>query len=125
MEWAGLPQLVDECAQRWGLELGPPYEGGVGGWVAPATQADGTLVVLKVQFPHREAEHEADALRRWDGNGAVRLLDHDRERHALLLGAVRAGHAAGSVPTGCGTDGNHADRAKALGAGRGAVCAAG
>jgi streptomycin 6-kinase len=85
VEWPGLPKLVDECAQRWGLELGSPYEGGVGGWVAPATQVDGTPVVLKVQFPHREAEHEADALRVWDGNGAVRLLDHDRERHALLL----------------------------------------
>jgi streptomycin 6-kinase len=41
--------------------------------------------VLKIAFPHRESEHEGDALARWDGNGAVRLLAHDRERSALLL----------------------------------------
>jgi streptomycin 6-kinase len=41
--------------------------------------------VLKVFWPHREAEQEADALQRWDGDGAVRLLARDDERHALLL----------------------------------------
>jgi streptomycin 6-kinase len=47
--------------------------------------APGDEVVLKVQTPHRESEHEAAALKRWDGDGAVRLLAHDPERHALLL----------------------------------------
>ena len=41
--------------------------------------------MLKVQTPHRESEHEAAALELWDGNGAVRLLAHDPEQHALLL----------------------------------------
>ena len=41
--------------------------------------------MLKLQFPDRESEHEASALRAWDGRGAVRLLEHDPERHALLL----------------------------------------
>jgi streptomycin 6-kinase len=41
--------------------------------------------VLKIQFPHRESEHEAAALELWDGDGAIRLLAHDAERHALLL----------------------------------------
>jgi streptomycin 6-kinase len=50
-----------------------------------ATRADGEPVVLKLQYPHREAEHEAAALAQWDGNGAVRLLAHDPDRHALLL----------------------------------------
>jgi streptomycin 6-kinase len=47
--------------------------------------ADGDEVVLKVQTPPRESEHEAAALELWDGDGAVRLLAHDPERHALLL----------------------------------------
>jgi streptomycin 6-kinase len=47
--------------------------------------ADGDEVVLKVQEPHRESEHEAEALRLWDGEGAVRLLDHEPKEHALLL----------------------------------------
>lgn len=46
---------------------------------------DGTDVVLKIQFPHRESEDEAAALETWRGRGAVRLLAHDRDRHALLL----------------------------------------
>ena len=41
--------------------------------------------MLKVQRPHRESEHEAAALELWDGAGAVRLLRHDPEAHALLI----------------------------------------
>jgi streptomycin 6-kinase len=48
-------------------------------------------VVLKVQFPDRESEHEAEALRVWDGDGAVRLLEHDPDRRALLLERARPG----------------------------------
>ena len=33
----------------------------------------------------------AEALRRWDGDGAVRLLDHDDEHHALLLERLEPG----------------------------------
>jgi len=53
--------------------------------VVPATTADEEPVVLKVQFPHRESDHEALALALWDGDGAVRLLDHDPDHAALLL----------------------------------------
>lgn len=51
----------------------------------PAKLPEGTDVVLKVQFPDRESEREADALALWDGDGAIRLLAHDADRHALLL----------------------------------------
>jgi streptomycin 6-kinase len=46
---------------------------------------DGSEAVLKIQEPHRESEREAAALERWDGEGAIRLLAHDPEEHALLL----------------------------------------
>jgi streptomycin 6-kinase len=52
---------------------------------------DGERLVLKLQLPDREVEHEAEALRRWDGEGAVRLIDHDPERHALLLERLEPG----------------------------------
>jgi streptomycin 6-kinase len=54
--------------------------GGYCSFVAPAGET-----VLKVGFPHEESEHEGLALRLWDGDGAVRLLAEDPERHALLL----------------------------------------
>ncbi len=94
----GLPGLVEACAAQWGLDVGEPYEGGTSGLVAPATRGDGTPVVLKVQWPHREAEHEAAALRHWDGDGAVRLLDHDPGRHALLLEPCVPGIALAASP---------------------------
>jgi streptomycin 6-kinase len=53
--------------------------------VAPAVTATGEAVVLKVQEPHRESEHEADALRLWDGDGAIKLLDEEPVECALLL----------------------------------------
>jgi streptomycin 6-kinase len=66
--------------------VGEPFAGGVASvLLAPAVTADGQDVVLKVQRPHRESEHEAAALELWDGAGAIRLLDCDAEEHALLL----------------------------------------
>lgn len=70
-----LPALIDEVAFGWGLELGAPFlPGGQCAWVAPAHDSEGRDLVLKVGWRHREAEHEADALRLWDGDGAVRCF---------------------------------------------------
>jgi streptomycin 6-kinase len=80
-----VPELVDECVDAWDLRLGDPYPAGAAGYTVRADLADGTPTVLKVIFPHREAEHEAAALRVWDGEGAVRLLDYDEGRWAMLL----------------------------------------
>ena len=72
--------------ERHGLVVGEPFGGGVASiLVAPARTGDGQEVVLKVQEPHRESELEADALRLWDGDGAIRLLDEEPEECALLL----------------------------------------
>jgi streptomycin 6-kinase len=54
--------------------------------VVPAGDA-----VLKVGIPDDESLHEPAALRVWDGEGAVRLLDYDETRHALLLERCRPG----------------------------------
>jgi streptomycin 6-kinase len=79
-----LPSLVTELAAHWDLELGHPYEGSSVSWVAPARR-DGHDVVLKVQWPHRECEHEVSALVSWAGEGAVALLDHRPDHHAFLM----------------------------------------
>ncbi len=76
LEWlAALPRVVERIASEWGLELGQPYRpGGQCAWVAPARDRVGDELVLKVGWRHREAEHEVDALRFWDGDGAVRCF---------------------------------------------------
>jgi streptomycin 6-kinase len=85
-EWrVGAPRLAEELAAEWELKLGAPYTPGAAGHLVRAERADGFPAVLKLTWPHREAEQEADALERWEGDGAVRLLARDEERHALLL----------------------------------------
>jgi streptomycin 6-kinase len=85
-EWRErLPRLVQECAEQWSLGVGEPYVPGAGGFTAPAELADGRAAVLKVVLPHRESEHEADALAAWDGTGAVRLLARDDDRFAFVI----------------------------------------
>jgi streptomycin 6-kinase len=82
---ACVPTLLAETATAWGLTPGEPYPAGAAGLAVRADLRDGTPAVLKLTFPHRESEQEADALVRWDGDAAVRLLARDDERHALLL----------------------------------------
>jgi streptomycin 6-kinase len=74
LRWlAALPELVSEIASDWKLEVGEPYlPGGRCAWVAPARTATANELALKLGWRHREAEHEADGLRHWDGSGAVR-----------------------------------------------------
>jgi len=80
-----VPELVAECAEEWELKLGEPYQLGAAGYAARADLPDGTPAVLKLINPHREAEHEADALAQWEGEGAVRLLARHDGRWALLI----------------------------------------
>ncbi len=82
---ASLPDLLDQVAERWQLEIGDAFPDASASLTLLATRADGTRVVLKLQYPHREAEQEAAALALWDGAGAVGLLAYDPDRHALLL----------------------------------------
>ena len=93
-----------ECAARWQLTLGEPYPPGAAGHAARVELDDGTPAVLKLWFPHREAEHEADALELWGGHGAVRLLDRDDDRGALLLERCEPGTALDSIEPGAALD---------------------
>jgi streptomycin 6-kinase len=79
-----------DLAREWGLELEAPFPS-ENAFVAAAGDA-----VLKVNEPwHFEAEFEAEALARWNGRGAARLLRHDRERRALLVERCRPGTPLG------------------------------
>jgi streptomycin 6-kinase len=69
-----LPAVIGEARRLWSLEVGEPFQpGGQTAWVAPAHGGPGGSLVLKVMWPHPEAEHEAEGLRAWAGDGAVQL----------------------------------------------------
>jgi streptomycin 6-kinase len=86
-----LPQIIDHVCNLWGLTIGPAFDGGCVGFVAPAERRDGARVVLKVSPVDEETRTEADALLLWDGNGAVRLLDTEPPLGALLLERLEPG----------------------------------
>jgi streptomycin 6-kinase len=89
---AGLPGRVEACIESWSLTVGEPLGGGAVALVLSATRADGAPAVLKLSFPgDEESEHEPDALTHWRGRGAVRLLDRDDARRAILLERVVPG----------------------------------
>ncbi|MEV4535094.1 aminoglycoside phosphotransferase family protein [Asanoa sp. NPDC049518] len=106
---ASLPSLIEEVRAEFDLRLSPPLRGGSCSWVAPASLADGSEVIVKIGWPHREMLGEPAALRHWAGRGAVRLLAEDPGRHALLLERCVPGEplasasldAADALRTGC------------------------
>jgi streptomycin 6-kinase len=87
-DWADwlerLPRLVRDLLDEWALRVDGPSAYGNCALVVPV-RSDGQRAVLKVQFPHVEAETEHLALRAWGGNGAVQLLRADPRRFAMLL----------------------------------------
>ncbi|MER7214572.1 aminoglycoside phosphotransferase family protein [Streptomyces eurythermus] len=82
---AALPDLAAQFMDRWGLRLDGPSMNGVSALVLPVVRADGVRAVLKLQLLDEESEGEPVALRAWDGDGAVRLLDHDPATGTMLL----------------------------------------
>ncbi len=83
-----LESVARGVAREWGIVIGVPFQLSNYSYVAPA----GPDAVLKVRpSDDEESVHEADALELWAGNGAVRLLQVDRSRCALLLERARPG----------------------------------
>jgi streptomycin 6-kinase len=92
-----VPELVEQSVAEWELTLGEPYVAGAAGYAVRAELPDGTPAVLKLIYPHREAEHEAEALKVWDGDGAVRLLAYDADRWAMLIERCEPGSLLATV----------------------------
>ena len=82
---ANLPTTAARLVDEWGLTVDGASMHGECALVVPVRTADDTAAVLKVGWPHEEAEHEHLALRFWSGQGAVKLLRADPHRSALLL----------------------------------------
>ncbi|MDT5295974.1 MAG: streptomycin 6-kinase [Acidobacteriota bacterium] len=86
-----LPALVERCAARWSLKVGPPFALLSYNYAARAEGPGGERLVLKVGVPVPELSSEIEALRMLEGRGAVRLIDADAEAGALLLEQLEPG----------------------------------
>nr|WP_232327894.1 aminoglycoside phosphotransferase family protein [Kibdelosporangium sp. MJ126-NF4]CEL14741.1 Streptomycin 6-kinase (Streptidine kinase) (Streptomycin 6-phosphotransferase) (APH(6)) [Kibdelosporangium sp. MJ126-NF4]CTQ96629.1 Streptomycin 6-kinase (EC 2.7.1.72) (Streptidine kinase) (Streptomycin 6-phosphotransferase) (APH(6)) [Kibdelosporangium sp. MJ126-NF4] len=85
-EWlAGLPGLAESKLDQWQLTVDGESMHGAVSLVLPVIRADGGKAALKLQPVDDETESEPIALRIWDGDGIVRLLEHDPDNGAMLL----------------------------------------
>ena len=92
-----LPSAVEACADRWSLRVGAPFQDGHVSLVVPVERDDGSPAVLKINFPQEESAREPDALRHWEGRGAVLLLEYDSDHRALLVERCDPGSQLWSV----------------------------
>ena len=80
-----LPRVTRSYLEAWELHPDGEPMHGFCSIVLPVRAPGGAPAVLKISFPDVESEHEHLALRRWGGDGAVRLLRADPRRRAVLL----------------------------------------
>ncbi|GAA2318247.1 aminoglycoside phosphotransferase family protein [Streptomyces hawaiiensis] len=96
---AGLPEQTAHFLGHWDLKPDGPPMHGVSALVVPVVRtADGTPAVLKLQLLDEESEGEPVALRAWDGDGAVRLLDQDEPTGTMLLERLDENRMLSHVP---------------------------
>ncbi|MFE1898740.1 aminoglycoside phosphotransferase family protein [Streptomyces yangpuensis] len=88
---AALPGRAAEFLERWRLRRTGPVMHGVTALVLPVERVDGSGAVLKLVSLDEECVGEPVALRAWDGDGCVRLLEHDPGTGTLLLERLDAG----------------------------------
>jgi streptomycin 6-kinase len=79
-----LAAVVERLCERWGLTLSGEAPKGEWNTILAASRR-GVPCVLKIAGPEHNAIDEAIALEAWNGNGAARLLEADRDHGALLL----------------------------------------
>lgn len=90
--WAhAYPERLARLAERWSLQLEDSFPDIWYNFVAPGIRDGRVPIVLKVSFPNPELFSEIDALRLYDGRGAVRLLEVDEAEGAMLLERVQPG----------------------------------
>ncbi|MFD4233551.1 APH(6)-I family aminoglycoside O-phosphotransferase [Streptomyces sp. NPDC058542] len=94
---AGLPGLVERCIDRWELKRDGGVHSGEASLVVPVLRADGTRAALKLQMPREETTAALIGLRTWNGNGMVRLLDHDAPSSTMLLERLDGSHTLEAV----------------------------
>lgn len=92
-----LPTLVEDFLERWDLRPDGPPMHGVAALVLPVLKDD-TPAALKLQLLDDESAGEPLALRTWDGDGAVRLLDHDPVTHTMLLERLDSTRMLSTLP---------------------------
>ncbi|MEU5373024.1 aminoglycoside phosphotransferase family protein [Streptomyces sp. NPDC005951] len=94
---AELPSLAADLLERWQLRRDGVVRSGQASLVLPVLRPDGTRAVLKLQLPREETAAALIGLRAWNGDGMVRLLDHDPASSSMLLERLDGARTLASV----------------------------
>ncbi|WP_433271983.1 aminoglycoside phosphotransferase family protein [Actinosynnema sp. CS-041913] len=94
---AALPALAARLLDRWELRRDGEAGAGEASLVLPVLRKDGTGAVLRLQLPREETTAALIGLRTWDGEGMVRLLDHDPGSDAMLLERLNGSRTLTSI----------------------------
>ncbi|WP_443217865.1 aminoglycoside phosphotransferase family protein [Saccharothrix sp. CCNWYY140] len=96
---AALPALAADRLDAWSLRPDGPARHGMASLVLPVVRTtDDTPAALRLQPPSDETAGALAGLRTWDGDGVVRLLDHDDAGGVMLLERLDAGRPLSAVP---------------------------
>jgi streptomycin 6-kinase len=81
-----LPSIIEKTSKQWQLQDVNPVEQKMNwNYVALAMQNNNYPVVLKLSYDRKLIQDEYNALKHFNGNGAVRVIDINLEYNALLL----------------------------------------
>lgn len=86
-----IPKLIKVFEEKWSIKVDKPFELSYN-YTAPARRQNGEEVVLKIGFPEdKEFKSEIEALKIFNGEGSVKLLESDLESCVILLERVKPG----------------------------------
>ncbi|MFJ9323561.1 aminoglycoside phosphotransferase family protein [Streptomyces globisporus] len=94
---AGLPSLAADLLERWQLRRDGAVRSGQASLVLPVLRPGGTRAVLKLQLSREETAAALIGLRTWNGDGMVRLLDHDPASSSMLLERLDGARTLASI----------------------------
>ncbi len=80
-----LPNIVEKMSKQWQLQHINPVKKMSWNYIALAMQNNNCPVVLKLSCDRKLIQDEYNALKHFDGNGAIRVIDINLECNALLL----------------------------------------
>lgn len=88
-----IPQIIKQLEKDWEIKVGKPFDLYFN-YAVSATRNDGASVVLKIVFPDdKQFQSEVDALKVFNGESCVTLLEVDSEHFTMLLEKAEPGVA--------------------------------
>lgn len=92
-----IPTLIKLYEEKWQIECFDPFQLSYN-YVLPAKTRSGEQVVLKISFPNNhEFRSEINALKLYEGNGAINVIREDVENKVVLLERAVPGTRVGDV----------------------------